>query len=373
MKIGVDARVLEWRRGGVARIVINILKIWQRKRSEHHFVLYFQNYIPGDDFLRHPNFELKLLKGPKLLRIHRIVAEQFLMPSQLKKDNLDLFFATGYSAPLLLRSVKIVVAAWDISYSTHPEHYSWRHRISLGYFSRKTCEYAAGVITASTFDAKQIEKYYKVRPQNISTVYLAADKKFTAKRNKSEIDRITVKYKLPSKFILSMGVIQNRRNVDKIINSFKQIKNEYKNFSLVLVGRNYTQPSINIEGMMKEMIEEKRALYIPWVEDEDLPALYQAAYSYICTSTVDGEALMLKEAMQSGTPVITSPLLKEAIGGNGLIINDPESVLNTSKVLRIAMSNELVRKKLINDGIKWTRDITWERVADNILTFLESR
>jgi glycosyltransferase involved in cell wall biosynthesis len=125
--------------------------------------------------------------------------------------------------------------------------------------------------------------------------------------------------------------------------------------------------------MMKEMIEEKRALYIPWVEDEDLPALYQAAYSYICTSTVDGEALMLKEAMQSGTPVITSPLLKEAIGGNGLIINDPESVLNTSKVLRIAMSNELVRKKLINDGIKWTRDITWERVADNILTFLESR
>ena len=82
---------------------------------------------------------------------------------------------------------------------------------------------------------------------------------------------------------------------------------------------------------------------------------------------------MLKEAMQSGTPVITSPLLKEAIGGNGLIINDPESVLNTSKVLRIAMSNELVRKKLINDGIKWTRDITWERVADNILTFLESR
>ena len=372
MKIGIDARCLEWRRGGVSRILVNVLKIWQKK-SRHDFILYFQNYIPDDDFLRHPNFELKLLKGPKLLRIHRIVAEQILMPSQLKKDNLDLFFATGYSAPLLFRSVKIVVAAWDISYSTHPEHYSWIHRISLGYFSRKTCGYAAGVVTASTFDAKQIEKYYKVRPQNISTVYLAADKRFTTKRNKSEIDRITLKYKLPSKFILSMGVIQNRRNIDVIINSFKQLKNEFNDFSFVLVGRNYTQPSIDIEGMMRGMIEEKRALYIPWIEDEDLAALYQAASYYICTSTVDGEALMLKEAMQSGTPVITSPLLKEAIGGNGLIIDDPESVLNTSKVLRIAMSKELVRKKLIKDGIKWTQDITWERVADNILTFLESR
>ena len=55
------------------------------------------------------------------------------------------------------------------------------------------------------------------------------------------------------------------------------------------------------------------------------PHFIRPLTSYICTSTVDGEALMLKEAMQSGTPVITSPLLKEAIGGNGLIIDDPET------------------------------------------------
>jgi len=128
-----------------------------------------------------------------------------------------------------------------------------------------------------------------------------------------------------------------------------------------------------LTSMMKEMIEEKRAFYIPWIEDEDLPALYQAAHSYICTSTVDGEALMLKEAMQSGTPVITSPLLKDAIGGNGLIIDDPTNILNTSKILRIAMSDDLLRNKLIKDGKKWTQNITWERVADKILTFLESR
>jgi glycosyltransferase involved in cell wall biosynthesis len=77
--------------------------------------------------------------------------------------------------------------------------------------------------------------------------------------------------------------------------------------------------------------------------------------------------------MQSGTPVITSPLLKEAIGGNGLIIKNPKSVQDTSKVLRIAMGKESKRKKLIKDGLKWTKDITWERVANNILTFLESR
>ncbi len=372
MKIGIDARCLEWRRGGIARILLNALKIWQKK-SKHHFVLYFQNYIPDDDFLRHPIFELKLLKGPKLLRAHRIIAEQILMPSQIKKDNLDLFFATCYSAPLLLRSVKIVVAAWDISYSTHPEHYSWAHRTFLDYFSRKSCELSDGVITASAFDANQIVKHYNIRPQDISIVYLAADKRFTSKISKSGIHRVTLKYKLPPKFILSLGVIQNRRNIDVLIKSFTQIKGEFNDYSLVVIGRNYTQPHIDVEYLMREMIENKEAIYIPWVEDADLPALYQAAYYYICTSTVDGETIMLKEAMQSGTPVITSPLLKESIGGNGLIINDPESVSDTSNILRIAMHDDIKRHQLIRAGIKWTQNISWDHVAEKILTFLESR
>jgi glycosyltransferase involved in cell wall biosynthesis len=373
MKIGIDARCLEWGRGGVSRYLINMLKLWPQLATKHSFVLYFQNYIPEDEFLRQPIYELKLLKGPELLRSHRILAEQFLMPSQLKSDNLDLFFATWYTAPLLYRSAKTIVAAWDISYSTHPKHYSWVHRISLGYFSRKSCKRAAGVITCSVFDAEQIEKYYAVPSQNILTVYLAADQRFKPERNQSEIDRVREKYKLPSRFILSMGVIHNRRNVDVIINSFAYIKDEFPEFSLVVIGRNSTLPYIDIEGMMRPMIQVGRALYLSWFEDEDLPALYQAAHSYICTSTVDGETIMLKEAMQSGTPVITSTLLKGTIGGHGQIIEDPESLDNTIDVLRIAMGHDLERDLRIEEGIKWNRQISWERVAEETIVFFESK
>lgn len=373
MKIGIDARCLEWRRGGVSRYLISMLKLWPQLAAKHRFVLYFQNYIPDDEFLRHPNFQLKLLKGPKVLRSHRILAEQFLMPSQMKSDNLDLFFATWYSAPLLYRRVKTVIAAWDISYSTHPKHYSWVHRISLGFFSRKSCERAAGVITCSVFDAEQIVKHYKVPPQNILTVCFAADQRFKPERNLYEIGRVREKYNLPSCFILSLGVIHNRRNVDVIINSFAQLKDKFPEFSLVVIGRISTNPYIDIEGMMKPMVQEERALYLSWIEDEDLPALYQAAHSYICTSTVDGETFMLKEAMQSGTPVITSPLLKGTIGGHGLIIEDPESIENTSDVLRIAMHQDPERDQRIEDGIKWNRQITWERAANESIAFIESR
>jgi len=373
VRIGVDARCLEWGRGGVARYLINMLKIWPNISSEHKFILYFQNFIPDDSFLKNPFFELRLLKGPSFLRSHRILAEQILMPLQIKKDMLDIFFATWYSAPLSIGKIKTVVAAWDISYSTNPDHYNWIHRISLGFFSRKACLKSNGVITCSKFDAEQIAKYYLVPLNKICTVALAADKRFNTSLDMTKIRDVNKKYNLPSNFILSMGVIHNRRNVDVIIKSFNLLKDDYKTFSLVVVGRNSTNPKIDIEGLMKDLIKEKRAVYIPWIDDNDLPSIYHASRFYICTSTVDGETLMLKEAMQSGTPVITSRLLKDTIGGNGLIINNPENISSTSKTLKIAMDMTHERKRLIKDGVIWTKRITWDRVAKKSLAFLESR
>ena len=373
MKIGIDARCLEWNRGGVSRYLVNMLQLWPQISTEHQFVLYFQNNIPEDDFLRHPIYELKLLKGPQILKSHRIIAEQVLMPWQLYRDKLDLFFATWYTAPLLYRGVKLVVAAWDISYSTHPKHYSLIHRISLGYFSRKSCGRADGVMTCSIFDAKQIERYYRIPSKRILTVHLAADDRFTPEHNHSEIARVRQKYGLPQRFILSLGVIHNRRNVDLIVKAFDQIKDKFKEFSLVVVGCNNTQPYINIEELMRPMISEGRAVHVPWFEDYDLPAIYQAAHYYICTSTVDGETIMLKEAMKSGTPVITSPMLRDAIGGYGLIIDNPESINDTVKIMEVALGYDLERSARIENGIEWNAKLSWNRVANESIRFFETR
>lgn len=373
MIIGIDARCLEWSRGGVSRYLANMLQLWPKMTAQHKFILYFQNKIPEDDFLRHQFYVLKLLKGPELLKSRRIVAEQILMPGQLRKDNLDLFFAPWYSYPLLYSGIKTVVAAWDISYSTHPAHYSWWNRISLGYFSRRSCQRAAGVVTCSVFDAQQIKKHYKVPADKILTVQFSADDRFSPERNEEEISVVKVKYKLPRRFILSLGVIHNRRNVDIVIKAFEQLKDEFPDFSLVVIGRNNTQPFNDIEGIMRPMISEGRAIYMPWFDDQDLVGLYQAADYFVCTSTVDGETIMLKEAMKAGTAVITSPLLEGTIGGNGLIISDPESLVDTVATFRIAMGNDAGREERITKGLEWNKQFTWNRVAKESMQFLESR
>jgi glycosyltransferase involved in cell wall biosynthesis len=230
------------------------------------------------------------------------------------------------------------------------------------------------VVTCSDFDARQIEKYYHVPAQQICTYYLAADDRFTPERDAARLAAVRAKYGLPQRFVLSMGVIHNRRNVEVIIQAFDRIKDEVADVGLVVIGRNLTQqPRRDIDGLMAPLIEARRAVRIPWIDDDDLVDLYRASSLFVITSTVDGETLLLKEAMKCGVPVLTSSLLEGTIGGNGYIIEDPESIESTADALRRALlDDEAAREDLVRRGIEWNRQFSWDEVARKSLQFLEA-
>lgn len=372
MKIGIDARCLEWERGGVARILTNILRRWPKIRDRHHFQLYFENNVPADDYLRGPFYQSRIIRGPQLFKRHRMLCEQLLLPWEIRRDKLDLFFAPFYTAPISCPAPKTVVAAWDISYTTHGSHYPWRHALEMTFFSRIACRRAAGVITCSPFDGRQIEQYYKVPAKRIRVLQLAADDKFNPPNDPCSLEAFRGKYKLPQRYLLSMGVILNRRNVPVIISAFKEICHDFPDVGLVVAGRNSTTPPINIEARMEPLKEKGQGIYISWVPEHELSLFYAGAWYYICTSTVDGESMMLKEAMKCGTPVITSPLLVETVGSNAVVINDPTSIQETALVLRQVLTHLEKREKEARKALTWVRSLSWDKVAMDCLTFFEN-
>lgn len=372
MKIGIDLHFFESQRGGVARIFTQMLQMWPNMNERHRYVFYFRNYIPEDDFLRHPFFECKVVRGPKFLKKRGLITQQIFMPFDIKEDKLDIFLATDYAAPLYLPCPKSVVCAWDISFSTHKSHYSLAERFRYSFFSRISCRQADGVITASAYDKRQIEKHYNIPSDKICVVELAADSKFKPLEDLSVINSLRAKYNLPKKYIFYMGVICNRRNLDVIINAFKDVYNNHSDVGLLVAGRNQTLPFVDIEAMMKPLIEEGRGCYLTWVPEEELVSLYNGAWYYISASTVEGDNIMLKEAMRCGTPVITSPIMEEALGGNAIIITDPKDRKETAHILdRVIASNEL-RKEYSDRALKFANSLSWEKMAGDILEYIEN-
>lgn len=372
MRIGIDARCLEWQEGGPARFLINMLKLWPKMNKEHEYVLFFQKHIPDLDFLENDRYEKVLIKGPKILKTRRIVAEQLLMPGQLKKSRIDLYFTPWYSAPLMSSCPKTVIGCWDVSCNTHPSHYNFLERISFAFFSLRSCRKADGILTCSNYDARQIEKYFSIPSKRICVVPYAVDEKFKPSNDTERLEAFRKKYNLPKRYFLSMGIILKRRNVDVVIDAFKEVYQEDPDIGLVVIGRNSTNPYVDIEAKMRPLVENGRGLYLTRAPEEDIVDFYRAAWYYICTSTTDGESLMLKEAMRSGTPVVTSPLLEETVGGNAIILNDPTDLRETANIVRRVMSNEKMRNEYAAKGCRWAESLSWNHVARNSLEFMEN-
>ena len=373
MRIGVDARCLEWPEGGPARYLVNMLKLWPEMDPSHKYVLFFQNYIPDYDYLDNERFEKVLIKGPAFLKKRRLTGEQFLMPPAIKKSKIDLYFTPWYSAPLVKSCPKTVVCCWDVSAKTHPSHYTLLEKISFGIFPPLSCKMADGVITCSDYDAEQMIKHYKLSHKKVRTVYFAADEKFRPADSEKQLTAFREKYGFPEKYILVMGIIIKRRNVDVVIDAFKQITDQYPDIGLVVVGRNATTPFVNIEKEMQPLIDKGRGFYLLRAPEEDVADFYRGAWYYSCTSTTDGESLMLKEAMKCGTPVITSPLLKGTVGGNAVILEDPTDCEQTAEVFKKDIADENLRVQNSIKGQEFIRSLSWEKVAKQSLDFIESR
>ncbi len=372
MKIGIDASCLEGLKGGVARILTQMLQLWVQFTNEHTFVLYFRESIPEDDFLKHPFIKLRLIKGHKIIKRRGSLTQQILLPFEIKRERLDIFFSPGYAAPLYCPCPKTIVGLWDISFFTHKSHYSFRERLPKLLLSRRSCIQADGVITCSNFDGEQIKKYYGLPSNRICVIQLAADDKFKPVKDPKRIEILRQKYNLPERYILSLGVICNRRNVDVIIEAFKDIYNDFSDIGLVVVGRDQTRPFLNIKERMKSLIDEGRGQYIERIPEDDLVDLYNGAWYYICTSTVDGDSIMLKEAMKCGTPIITSPLIEEAVGGAAVILQNPTNKIETAELFRRIIPSKELHDKYAEMGLKWSQSLSWMNMARQSLSFIEN-
>ena len=360
----VDARCIEWGNGGVSRILTHVLKRWHNERKEN-VTLLFQSSIPEHVYLGFPNFKYHLLKGPKFITKYRILSEQILIPFVLFLYKPRIFFSTWYTAPIFIGKTQLVLGLWDISFSTHPEHYRYIHRFSLGFFSRLSAKMAHTIITCSDYDASQINHYYNIPLKKIHIWYITADERFFVKVNNNVIEEFHSKMKIPNRFILSLGVIYNRRHVDYLINAFYSFSNHHPEVYLIIVGKDVTNPKQNIQELCNTVSD--KIIYLEHIEDKYLPVIYQAADVFYCVSSVDGETLLIKEALAGATPVLTSKLLIHSIGGFCNLIEDPQDSESIKQALIQFYNNLSEAKKSALLGQSYVRKISWTNVTDDSL------
>jgi len=378
IKIGIDAHNLEGRRTGVGWYLFNLLKQWNRFAlpREIKFILYFKKEIPVDLNLSVDFFEKKILKAPFSLQSNAFFLHWSLMRAA-QKDRIDVLFCPAYLAPRFYRG-RMALTLHDIIYEAHPEMYNWPSRwdkILLKRFSKISARKAKIIFTPSRFSQKEIIKYYHLSPEKIIVTPLGVDEAIKEIKDEKKITQIKQKYQIKNKFIFYVGSIFNRRHLPETIRAFERVAFDLPQYQFLIIGVNHTNPFVDIEKLVNDVnrrLKRKAVLRQEYVSQGDLVLLYNAADLLIWLSDYEGFGLPVLESIACGTSVVTSACasLPEVGGAAALYVKDNQSIDEIERELRRGLTDDRLRKRLINQGRKRIEDFSWKDCAQKTLDAL---
>src|ERR1035437_1615474 len=147
-----------------------------------------------------------------------------------------------------------------------------------------------------------LERYPQAR-RNTTVVPLAASAVFGAPGRGAGLERLRTRYHLPGQFVLSVGTLEPRKNLKRLVDAHAGLPDELRvNHPLVLVG----PTGWDSEGLLQTVSGSDEIQILGCVEDGDLAALYASCTVFCYPSLYEGFGLPVLEAMQSGAPTITS-------------------------------------------------------------------
>ena len=298
-------------------------------------------------------------------------------------DGFDAFFSPVYLAPRALRKYSRT-PRFTLLYDTIPMIYpqfspftllgfSWNFDLIRGLREDDRC-FAISECTKRDF----LRYSRRLRAENVTVLPLAASGNFHPVADADERLRVRRRYGIPEgkRYILSLCTIEPRKNLGRALEAFGRFLDETKADDIVFVlgGGHWGR----FEGKWAETLRKlapyrDRIIHAGYIDDADMAALYAGADVFVYPSLSEGFGLPPLEAMQCGTPVITSNVssLPEVVGDAALTV-DPTDVDALAAAIRRLAEDAGLREAFRSRGLARARGFTWARtggiVADGIAT-----
>jgi len=142
-----------------------------------------------------------------------------------------------------------------------------------------------------------------VEPERIDVVYSGVTPNYFAAAA-ARTDAVRLSYGLDKPYVIFVGTIEPRKNVDALIDAFVASGDAIrKEFDLVIVGP-YGWKSESTTARLDSGLPSVR--YLGYVPENDLPLLTAAAEVLAYPSLYEGFGFPVAQAMAAGTAVLTS-------------------------------------------------------------------
>ena len=294
-----------------------------------------------------------------------VLARQWGVTKELDALGVDIYHGLSNELPLNIRRTKArsVVTVHDLIFRYYPETYPVVDRLIYDFKTRRACRQADRIVTVSESTRKDVIEAYGIDADKITVIPPIIGGPYVESSTERSDGDVLTTYGLPREFLLSVGTVEPRKNLESTLYAYAQIPVDDRP-PLVIVGKGgkYLRHC-------KSLAQTLRLSHIHWLDYvervADLHALYRLALCLVYPSRYEGFGMPVVEALLSGTPVLTSATssLPEAAGPGGWLV-DPTDVEAIKEGIMALTQDAELRIKLAEAGKQHAET----RFAPDVLT-----
>ncbi len=380
MRIGIDIRYALHTRRGIGSYILNLIDNLATIDKINQYFLYSdvddaEGVMPSQDNFRIVKISLNKYASTRIDRDRTksklfAIWEQVLLPIQANADKLDILHCPGNTAPLYLNSsIKLILTVHDVMFAL-PSAILPKAKSFYSSLFNKYCTWllpcivnrASAIVTVSNYSKKDILDYTKIDSHKVHVVYPGIDPRFK-KIDDRAIEELRDKFDLQTKFILAFGAPDPRKNTISVLNAFLNFCKINEDRSLVIAGVSDAYKTILTDHINSSNFKHRIAI-LPFVNEEDLVSLYNAADLVLYPSLYEGCGFPVLESMACGTPVIAANVTSiPEVAGDAAILIDPLNITEITDALVELSTDDNLRQTLIKKGDKQALEFSWQRTA----------
>ena len=367
MRIAIDAHSVGNKLGGNESYAKNLIEALAEIDKVNQYTIFVTKRAARERFSnRWPNFQVRTT--PPHTPFVRI---PLTLSAELRRNRVDVLHVQFTAPPF--SPCPVVVSIHDLSFEHLPQTFKRRSRMQLRLTVRRSARNAAQVIALSEHARADLIATYNLQPEKVNVVPLAAPDAFAPVRDDNELQRVRQTYGIDRDYILSVGSIQPRKNLRRLIEAYyllRQQQPEGKLPQLVLVGKNAWLYDETLQSLKDRDLGS--IVLTGYVPEADLPALYSGALCFIYPSYFEGFGLPPLEAMKCGAPVIVGnkTSLPEVVGDAALMI-DPFDVGAIAAAIQRVITDSDFRSELRVKGMQRAKQFDWKETARRTLAVYE--
>lgn len=363
LTIAYDAKRAYLNYRGLGNYCRNLLAQMSRYYGNNHYVL----CTPRDEnlypWLNETPFERVMPQG--VWQVAPSLWRRFGIRASLQDKHVDIYHGLSQELPVGIERTgcKTVVTMHDAIFVRYPELYSPTYRYSFMRRNRSACERADRIVAISEQTKRDFIEFFHADEQRIRVVYQGCNDIYWQPVSSEKKKEVTALYQLPKAYILSVGALEERKNLIRLI---KAVKEAQTDLPLVLVGRGNEQHIRMLYATAKQCGVSLRL--ITNVRTEDLPAIYHQAIVFVYPSLFEGFGIPILEAARCQAPIITSSgTCFEEIAGAGALYVTPTDEQAIGDAIRSTLSDSKAATIRVQTALAQTEKFRAERIAQNMM------